>query len=101
MSADGPDAGGALQIEGELTIYRAAELRETLQAALAALPDGADLAIGLAGVTEMDSAGVQLLVAARNSAAAAGRALRLRDPSPAVADVFATLNLAPLFADAA
>jgi anti-anti-sigma factor len=101
MSVEHAPPAQTLHIEGELTIYRAAELCETLQATLAALPPGADLTLGLAGVTEMDSAGVQLLIAARKSAAAAGRALRLRDPSPAVADVFATLRLAPLFADAA
>jgi anti-sigma B factor antagonist len=100
MSAGHTSPAGTLDIDGELTIYRAAELRETLQATLAALAPGADLTLGLAGVTEMDSAGVQLLIAARKSAAAAGRALRLRDPSPAVTDVFATLRLAPLFADA-
>jgi anti-sigma B factor antagonist len=90
-----------LRIDGELSIYRAAELCDTLKATLAALPAGADLAIDLAGVTEMDSAGVQLLIAARSSAAAAGHALSLRDPSPAVREVLDTLRLAPLFAPAA
>jgi anti-sigma B factor antagonist len=101
MSVEAMNAPGTLHIEGELTIYRAAELCETLQATLAALPPGADLTLGLAGVTEMDSAGVQLLIAARKSAAATGRELQLRDPSPAVREVFETLRLAPLFADAA
>ena len=90
-----------LRIEGELTIYRAAELCESFKETLALLPAGADFAIDLAGVTEMDSAGVQLLLAARQSATAAGRALALRDPSPAVVEVFATLRLAPLFEAAA
>ncbi len=100
MSGDTVETG-PLRIEGELTIYRAAELCETLKSTLAALPAGAELAIDLAGVTEMDSAGVQLLIAARRSAAAAGRALSLRDTSPAVEEVFATLRLAPLFENAA
>ena len=90
-----------LSVEGELTIYVAAELRESLRSALASVPPGSALEIDLAGVTEMDSAGVQLLMAARKSAHAAGRALRLARPSPAVAEVFATLRLDAHFADAA
>lgn len=87
-----------LAIEGELTIYRAAELRETLLAALAASPD-VDLTLDLSGVTEFDSAGVQLLMAASKSAQARGRALRLVRHSPSVLDGFRVLDLAGQFGD--
>lgn len=83
-----------MRIEGELTIYRAAELRGALQAALA---ESGDLEIDLAGVTEMDSAGVQLLMAAKNSARATQREVRLTGHSPAVLEVFETLDLAAHF----
>jgi len=83
-----------MNIEGELTIYRAAELRTALQAALAA---GGDLEVDLSGVTEMDSAGVQLLMAAKNSARATQRELRLTGHSAAVLEVFETLDLAAHF----
>ncbi|MBG6079016.1 STAS domain-containing protein [Rubrivivax gelatinosus] len=85
-------------IEGELTIYRAAELRQAL---LAALGDGAggDFEIDLAAVTEFDSAGVQLLIAAKKSAAARGRVLRLVGHAPSVRDAFAVLDLAGHFGD--
>jgi anti-anti-sigma factor len=96
MSAD-----HTIRIDGELTIYRAAELAATLKAALAALPAGAPLEIDLAAVAEMDSAGAQLLIAAHKSARAAGRALRLRHASPAVLEVFETLQLAAFFDDEA
>jgi len=86
-----------MQIEGELTIYRAAELRSSLQAALAGLAEGAELELDLAGVTEMDSAGVQLLMAAQKSAHAAQRGLRLVGLSAAVLEVFETLDLAAHF----
>ena len=92
--------GAAMHIEGELTIYRAAELRTNLLAALAGLaelPADAELQIDLAGVSEMDSAGVQLLMAAQKSAQAARRKLRLVDPSAAVLEVFNTLDLAAHF----
>jgi anti-anti-sigma factor len=89
------------RIDGEFTIYRAAELAEGLKAALAALAPGQALAIELSEVTEMDSAGVQLLLAARRSAREGGRALHLGGRSPAVAEVLATLRLDTHFDDAA
>jgi anti-anti-sigma factor len=88
-----------LRIEGELTIYRAAELRTSLQAALAGLAEHGALELDLAAVTEMDSAGVQLLMAAKKSAQAVRRDLRLVGHSPAVIQVFNTLDLAAHFGD--
>lgn len=86
----------SLSLDGELTIYRAAELTASLRTALAS---GADLELDLAAVTEMDSAGVQLLMAAKKTARAAGCELRLLRHSPAVLEVFETLNLAAYFGD--
>jgi anti-anti-sigma factor len=80
-----------LSIAGEMTIYRAAELRAEVQAALA--QGSGDLDIDLAAVTEMDSSGVQLLMAADKSALAGGFALRLVDHSAAVMEVLETLGL--------
>ncbi|MBK1614745.1 anti-sigma B factor antagonist [Rubrivivax gelatinosus] len=86
-------------IDGELSIYRAGELREALLARLAEAV-AHPLEIDLAGVTEFDSAGVQLLFAARKSAAARGRELRLVRHSPAVLEVFQALDLAGHFGNA-
>ena len=83
-----------LSIEGELTIYRAAELCAVLKDALSG---GGDLQLNLEAVTEMDSAGVQLLMAAAKTARAAGCELRLVGHSAAVVEVFETLNLAAYF----
>jgi anti-anti-sigma factor len=94
MTATGP----ALRIEGELTIYRAAELREVLKDALAAVPEHATLELDLRGVTEMDSAGAQLLLAVRQSAVATGRTLHVAGTSGAVDEVLAILRLAAPFA---
>ena len=91
-----PLATASMCIEGELTIYRAAELCAGLKAALAG---GGDLELNLATVTEMDSAGVQLLMAAKKTARAAQRELRLVGHSPAVLEVFETLDLAAHFGD--
>jgi anti-anti-sigma factor len=93
------NAAATLSIEGEFTIYRAAELRASLQALLAGLAEGGALELDLAAVTEMDSAGVQLLMAAKKSAQAGRRELRLVGHSPAVIQVFNTLDLAAHFGD--
>ena len=87
----------AFRIEGELTIYRAAELAAALKAALAGVAAGSALEMDLSGVTEMDSAGVQLLMSAKRSADESGRALRMAGLSPAANDVFRTLQLASHF----
>lgn len=84
-------------LDGELSIYRAAELREMLLAALSGVP--ADMEVDLAGVTEIDSSGVQLLLAARQAAQEAGHSLALVNHSEAVADVVALLGLNALLGD--
>ena len=85
------------RIDGEFTIYRAAELAAALKAALAEVPAGGAFEVDLSEVTEMDSAGVQLLMSAKRSAAESGRALRMAGLSPAADDVFRTLQLASHF----
>jgi anti-anti-sigma factor len=76
-----------LRIDGELTIFRAAELKPLL------LSDPLPSAIDLSGVTELDTAGVQLLMLAKNTAQAQQRELRLVGHSQAVQEVLALLNL--------
>ena len=86
-----------LTIEGEMSIYRAAELKERLIDALAEAD--AVLEVDLAGVTEIDTAGVQLLMLTKREADASGRRLRLLSHSRAVATAFELLNLAGFFGD--
>ena len=82
-----------LAIEGELTIFRASELKPVLL-------DNTSLSqIDLSGVTELDSAGVQLLMLAKKTALAEGRQLTLRAHSPPVMEVFELLNVAGYFGD--
>jgi anti-sigma B factor antagonist len=93
-----PDSAqpAALRIDGELTIYRAAELKAAL---LAPLDPGVTLEVDLAGVTELDTAGLQLLMLAKQAAQANGGALTLAGHSAAVVDVFELLGLAGWFGD--
>lgn len=74
-----------LRLEGEMTIYRAAELKDAVLAAAA---------LDLAAVEEIDTAGLQLLLLARREAHAAGRAWRIGARSAAVDDAIALLGLA-------
>lgn len=98
MSAAKKRKGDArvLRIEGEMTIYRATELKQTLQAALDAA--GA-LEIDLSSVTELDTAGVQLLIAAKKTAQVKQQELRLTAHSAAVLDVLEIFNLVSYFGD--
>lgn len=84
-----------LFLEGGLTIYRAAEVKDQLLGALV-LADR--LQVDLAGVTEIDSAGVQLLLLARRTAETMGRALHLSAHSAPVREVFDLLALDGRFA---
>ena len=88
MSAD-----HVLSIEGELTIFRALELKPVVLEA----PHPRE--IDLSGVTEMDTAGLQLLMVAKRDAVSAGRELRLVGHSPAVIEVLELLNVAAYFGD--
>ena len=83
-----------MALDGELTIYRAAELKPLL---LATLPGTGPILLDLAEVTEVDSAGVQLLLLLRREALAAGRTLQLLNPSLAVAEAFELLDLGARF----
>lgn len=82
-----------LKIEGELTIFRAMELKPVI---LTTPPVDE---IDLSGVTDLDTAGVQLLMLAKKAALSAGRELRLVAHSPAVMEVFELLNVAAYFGD--
>jgi anti-anti-sigma factor len=85
-----------LAIEGELSIYRAAELRQWLDAALQA---GQTVRIRLADVSEMDTAGAQLLLAAKRLAQQRGCTLSFTDHSPPVLEMLELLNLAAALGD--
>ena len=85
-----------LRIEGEMTIYRAAELKPALIAPLAAK---AELEVDLSAVTEIDTTGVQLLMLAKQTAQKERVGLHLVGHSPAVLEVFELLNLVAYFGD--
>jgi anti-sigma B factor antagonist len=85
--------GRPLCIVGECTIFRAAELSVLL------LAEPVPGEVDLSGVTEIDSAGLQILMGAKLAAIRAQRTLRLTGHSPAVIEVFDLLNVASYFND--
>lgn len=90
MNANGTDGlDDALPLDGELTIYTAAERRAGLLAWL----DAGGSVLDLSQVTDCDTAGVQLLVATRHTLEARGRSLSLRAASAAVRDALAAYGL--------
>lgn len=81
-----------LALEGELTIHTAADRRGALLGMIEA--DGA-LELDLSAVTELDTAGLQLLLLARREAAHLGGRLTVSAVSQAVSDVLAIAQLDP------
>ncbi|GAA0463496.1 hypothetical protein Ade02nite_30250 [Paractinoplanes deccanensis] len=76
--------------DDELTIVTAAEHRERL---LAALAEGDGVRVDLSAVGEIDTAGLQVLLLARNEGERLHVPVEFADPSPAVTDVLALTRL--------
>ncbi len=85
-----------LRLEGELTIYSAAETKLRL---MEALGRSASLDVDLSAVTEVDTAGLQLLILAKQEAARLGKTLRYLSHSPAVLEILDFCNLSTRFGD--
>lgn len=83
---------------GELTIYDAAALQQTL---LACLGESDSIELDLAAVTELDTAGFQQLYLLRRESRAADKRLHIRAHSPATREVFDLLRADALFDEAA
>lgn len=96
MSHDSPSRHAELRIEGEMTIYRAEELKRAL---IGPLLQAERLEVDLSGVTEVDSVGLQLLMLAKRTASSLQGELRLVRHSPAVLEVFELLHIAAYFGD--
>ncbi|MFZ3402603.1 STAS domain-containing protein [Aeromonas salmonicida] len=85
-----------VKISGEMTIYTAAELKQALTPLLYRLQA---LELDLSGVSEMDSAGLQLLLAAKKTMQQGGSPLHLVMHSHAVLDALELCQLAAFFGD--
>jgi anti-anti-sigma factor len=79
-----------IAVDEELTIVTAAEHRDRL---LAALSDGTGVRVDLSGVADLDTAGLQVLVLARNEGIRLQVQVEFSEPSAAVAEVLALTGL--------
>jgi len=84
------------QVNGDMTIYTAAECLALLQQCMESCNE---MEIDLSGVADIDSAGVQLLIAAKRDGARLGKTLRLVSHSPSVQEIIDLYRLAPEFGD--
>ncbi|THA86651.1 STAS domain-containing protein [Streptomyces sp. A0592] len=70
-----------VRVSGEMDLDHAGALRETLAAALARAPEGAEIIVDLRNSSFCDSAGLNTLLDARRQAVRTGHVLRLAAPS--------------------
>src|SRR5579859_1870928 len=82
---------GRIHVEGEMTVYTCSDLKARLFAELTDHMKASKL--DLSGVVEFDTAGLQLLLAARRYAGESGRDLRVTNPSRPVLDVLELCRL--------
>lgn len=85
-----------LAIEGELSIYTAAEWKKRLHVLI---DQGGSLELDLGAVQELDTAGLQLLIMAKKEATARSQQLLLSHHSQAVLEVFELCGVAAFFGD--
>lgn len=83
---------GEARVHGEMTIYRASEIAQTLLAAIRA--HEGDVSLDLSAVTEFDTAGLQIVLMARRLAAMNGYRLDVMQPSECVVEVLELCNVA-------
>jgi len=86
-----------LRLQGDCNIYSAGELKAALLRALRE-PQPA-LELDLAGVTEIDTAGLQVLMAAKNFARAGGQQLQFASHSAPVLELIEIYDLASWLGD--
>jgi ABC-type transporter Mla MlaB component len=85
-----------IAMQGAMTIYEAADDKRRLLAALARC---AELEIDLSGVSEMDTAGIQLLLLAKREAAKQAKLVRLAAHSAASLEAIDLYDLGGYFGD--
>ena len=87
-----------IAVEGELSIFKVADLRQRL---LDALDEVSEIEVDLSRVSEIDSAGIQLLVAAKREAATRSKLLHFTGYRPSVSDIIKLCNLSGHFGEPA
>lgn len=92
MDLDQKLSTGELRVDGDMTIYRANEVAQTLFASVRA--HAGDVNLDLSDVTEFDTAGLQLVLMARRMVESNGHRLDVVRPSECVTEVLELCNVA-------
>lgn len=98
MTSSAESTAPTLVICGEFNIFTAAAIKDRLVEFIRTA-DAAEVEISLADVSEIDSAGLQLMVMAKREAAGRGKALRFSGHSAPVLDLIDLCDLAGMFGD--
>jgi len=85
-----------IAVEGEMTIFSALELKNSL---LAPIGDKDDIEVDLSAVSEIDSAGLQIMVLLKLEAFVQNKMLRFTGHSPAVREIIDLCDLGAFFGD--
>ncbi len=85
--------GSPLALPADLTVGAAASVHALLRERLAAVAEGGRLEVDLGAVTEIDTSGLQLLLAARREATRRGLTLDLVGPGESVLRLVQLLRL--------
>ena len=89
---------GGIRVTGDMTVYTASQIKQPLVDAVA---DGAaDIQLDLSGVSDFDTAGVQLLLMVHREALVRGRNLKFAAPSNIVREVLSLFGALGLIMDA-
>ena len=89
-------AENRLTVHEDMTIYHALDLKQRLMGALEA---NANLELDLAQVSEIDTAGLQLLILTKREAARLNKAMTIVAHSPAVKQIIDFCQLTAFFGD--
>jgi anti-anti-sigma factor len=90
------DGATRLAVDGDLTIYHVAEIKQRL---IDGIRSGPVFELDLSHVGEMDTAGFQLLALAKRESQRLDHALRIVGHSPAVREVIEFFNMVAYFGD--
>lgn len=98
MDHSTPPAAAALTISGEFTVFTAREIKQRLLD-LIRQTETTDIEIDLSSVTEIDSAGLQLMVMAKIEGLCRDKTVRFCRHSDPVLDLIDTCGLGRFFGD--
>ena len=85
-----------IEVSGDMTIYEAGEIRELFNNAIA---NNDSINVNLSNVSEIDSSGIQLMVALKKKAASEDKTVSFISHSSAVVGLLDLFDLTSLFGD--